>query len=83
MSLESIAKEDNRLETLKALRNRIAKSIDTTTSAREVASLSRNMTNVLRDIAEIEGNAPSSKVEVTLFDAVCAERAASKQATKD
>ena len=83
MSLENIAMEENTLKTLKALRNRVAQSIDSTTSARDVASLSRQLTQILHDIAEIEGNVPAPKMEVTLFDAVSAERAAAKQAAED
>ena len=47
--------QDGRLETLKALRDRLARDIDQTTSKRDVASLALRLQSVLADIDEIEG----------------------------
>ena len=47
--------QDGRLETLKALRDRLARDIDQTTSKRDVASLALRLQSVLADIDGIEG----------------------------
>jgi hypothetical protein len=58
VSLEATARGGDRLATLRALRDRLAKEIDETRSARDVAALSRQLTEVL---AEIEALAPPVK----------------------
>ena len=47
--------QDGRLATLQALRDRLARDIDQTTSKRDVASLALRLQSVLADIDEIEG----------------------------
>lgn len=54
MSLASAASGGDRLGTLRALRDRIAREIDTTQSARDVAALSRQLTDVLAQIEDLE-----------------------------
>lgn len=58
MSLEATARDGDRLRTLRALRDRLAREIDETRSARDVAALSRQLTEVL---AEIDDLAPPVK----------------------
>lgn len=52
-SLARVASAGDRLKTLEALRDRIAEEIDRTRSARDVAALSRQLTDVLAQIEEI------------------------------
>ena len=47
--------QDGRLETLKALRDRLARDIDDCESKRDLASLALRLQSVLTDIDEIEG----------------------------
>lgn len=49
-----VAPKGNELETLKVLRDRLAAAIDETDSARDVAALSRQMTDVLERIEEVK-----------------------------
>lgn len=60
-SLAATASAGDRGATLRALRDRIAKEIDLTNSARDVAALSRQLTEVL---AEIESLPNPEKVSV-------------------
>lgn len=53
-TIERIAEGENDLETLKALRRKIAKALDSTKSARDIASLSRQMITIIEKIAELE-----------------------------
>lgn len=48
------ASTGDHLDTLTALRDRLAHELDVTRSARDVASLSRQLTEVLARIAEID-----------------------------
>ena len=52
--LEKIADQGDDLETLKALRQKIAKTIDESSSGRDIASLSRQLQIVMTQIAEHE-----------------------------
>lgn len=53
-SLLNEAKADNRLNTLKRLRDKVAETIDNTESGRDVASLTCQLRAVLAEIDEIE-----------------------------
>ena len=53
MSLERIAKAGDRLATLRALRDYLARALDDTDSARDQASLSARLTDVLIQIQEL------------------------------
>lgn len=53
--LLTVAKEGNRLETLKRLRDEICDCIDQTVSVREIAPLTRQLVTVLEQIDELEG----------------------------
>lgn len=53
-SLLSEAKGDNRLNTLKRLRDKVAETIDKTESGRDVASLTCQLRAVLAEIDELE-----------------------------
>ena len=54
MNIEQISENGNDLETLKALRRKIAKTIDASNSGRDIAALSRQMQLVMERIKEIE-----------------------------
>lgn len=54
LDIESIAQKGNDLETLKALRQKIAHTIDHTESARDIPSLSRQLQAVMSQITELE-----------------------------
>lgn len=53
-TIERIAESENDLGTLKALRQKIAKALDSTKSARDIASLSRQMVSIIEKISELE-----------------------------
>ena len=57
MSLMEIAAAGVRLDTLRALRDRLAGEIDTCESMRDVAALSLRLMDVLAQIADLEGEA--------------------------
>lgn len=72
MLLHDIASAGDRLETLRVLRNTLAKQIDDSDSARDVAALSRQLTDVLEQIATL---APEKKA-VDPVDEIAQRRAA-------
>lgn len=53
--------DGDRLKSLRALRDRIAETIQVTDSARDLAALSRQMTEVLSQIEALEKRAPEEK----------------------
>ncbi len=53
-TLAEVAADGDRRNTLRVLRDRLAEQIDTTASARDVAALSRQLTDVLSQIEAIE-----------------------------
>lgn len=64
-SLAAVAATGDRGETLRALRDRIATEIDKTASARDVAALSRQLTDVIELIDALpntEAVSPSDEV---------------------
>lgn len=48
--------QKNRLQGLKALRDKLAKELDETHSGRDIASLSRQLRETMEEIEEIEGS---------------------------
>jgi hypothetical protein len=56
-----VAVTGDHLATLRALRDTVAAAIDSTGSARDLAALSRQLTDILARIAEAEGAAPQPK----------------------
>lgn len=52
--ISKVAPSGDRLKTLETLRDVIAETIDGTNSARDIAALSRQMTEVLAEIDEIK-----------------------------
>lgn len=52
--IEKIADKGDDLETLKALRQKIAKTIDESKSGRDIASLSRQLQIVMTQISDLE-----------------------------
>lgn len=69
-TLESVAVAGDRVQTLRVLRDRIAASIDACESDRDLAALSRQLTDVLAQIAEL---APEVK-EVSPLDELASRR---------
>lgn len=57
MPLYTVSRKGNRLEQLKKLRDTLAKAIDTCESMRDLATLSRQYRETIREIEEIEGAA--------------------------
>lgn len=55
MPLYTVSRKGNRLEQLKKLRDTLAKAIDTCESMRDLATLSRQYRETIREIEEIEG----------------------------
>lgn len=55
MPLYTVSKKGNRLEQLKKLRDMLAKAIDKCESMRDLATLSRQYRETIREIEEIEG----------------------------
>ena len=55
MSLTDTPKTGSRIESLRALRNKLAEAIDTCDSGRDLAALSRQYTDVLEQIDELGG----------------------------
>ena len=70
--LPQISETGNRLETLKALRQKVAEAIDKSKSGRDIAALSRQLQIVMVEIEEIEA-ADNLHDEIS---AILAERAA-------
>jgi hypothetical protein len=70
VSVHDAAQADDRRETLVALRNTLALSIDVCESMRDLASLSNQLTVVLAQISEIPNHA-----EVSNADEIAARRA--------
>lgn len=61
--LVTAAKSGDYLATLTALRDRLAEEIANTTSGRDLASLSKQLTDVLREINELPDPAGTSKAD--------------------
>lgn len=78
-SLAAAAKAGARLGTLRALRDRLARQIDGTDSARDVASLSQRLMDVLVQIDELGGGEQAKPKETGLSD--FERRLAERQAT--
>jgi len=54
VSLQEVVAEGDRLASLRELRDKLAFEIDNTTSAREIASLSQRVMDVLAQIEQVE-----------------------------
>lgn len=50
----SAAKSGNQLETLKTLRDKLAQTLDSTQSARDIAPLAKRFADTLEEIARLE-----------------------------
>lgn len=64
--IEKIAQKGDDLETLKTLRQKIAKTIDESQSGRDIASLSRQLQIVMDRISELEEERRVSEGETVL-----------------
>ena len=69
MKLETIAQKGDDLETLKALRQKLAHTIDESKSGRDISSLSRQLQIVMSQITELEEER-KLKEEDTILDIV-------------
>lgn len=58
--LEEITAKGDDLEALEALRQKIARTIDDTTSGRDIAALSRQLVGVMTQIAELKAQRDES-----------------------
>ena len=67
LKIEEVAEKGNNLETLKALRQNIARAIDSSSSGRDISSLSRQLQLVLDRIAELEAQ---QQEEVSVLEIV-------------
>ena len=72
MKLETIAKKGDSLETLKALRDKIANTLDNTKSGRDISSLSRQLQLVLAQIEELEAEKKAEEGD-TVLDMILAK----------
>jgi len=64
-SLVTVTDSGNRLETLVALRHKLATAIEQTESARDIAPLSKQLREVMEEIDTIkQAEAPQAKVTV-------------------
>lgn len=70
MPLYTVSRKGNRLEQLKKLRDTLAKAIDTCESMRDLAALSRQYRETIREIEEIEG----AKDDTDEIGAILAQR---------
>lgn len=66
MKIATAANRGDRLVTLKALRQKIAKAIDDSQSARDIAALSRQLQSILQDIDDIESLIPPEKPQTVM-----------------
>lgn len=64
MSIKHTAASGTRLETLKALRDKLAGQIDDSDSGRDVAALSRQLTDVLIQIEDMEAGRQGSILDI-------------------
>jgi hypothetical protein len=80
MSLVDSAKAGDRLKALEDLRDLLARTIVATESARDVAALSRQLTDVLAKVDEAKAAKPEQKG--TVLDEVNARRADRAARTK-
>ncbi len=69
--LVDVVDNNNELETLKALRMKLAETIDQSSSGRDIAALSRQLTGVTKRITELEEMQPCPATEV--IDSLIAE----------
>jgi hypothetical protein len=75
-SLAAVAATGNRGATLRALRDKLAEEIETCQSGRDLAALSRQLTLVLSEIANLPDEGEKSSA-----DEIAAKRAARRSAT--
>lgn len=66
-SLEEVTEKGDTLASLKALRRKLAKTLDETTGGRDVASLALQLQKVLTAINELHGDETPEKSENTLI----------------
>lgn len=75
-TLAVAAKTGDRLEALRVLRDTIARAIDTCESGRDLAALSRQLTDVLAQIAAL-----APKIEVDVVDEISERRSRRRSST--
>ena len=84
-TLLRVARRGDEKETLEALRDILAERIDTTESARDIATLAKRLLEVGERITELGSKKPESKdarAEVTSFDVIAGRNAKRKKAAK-
>lgn len=80
MSLLDAASGGDRLTALEALRDHLALLAGSSDSARDVAALSGQLTQVLKQIEELQGKAPAA---VSAVDEIAARRKARRKPLKN
>ena len=63
MTITETAEKGDRLETLKALRRKLAETLDETHSGRDIASLTLQMQKVLQQIDDIEDATSGDEID--------------------
>lgn len=76
MSVSEAASSGDRLAALEAVRDRIARELDETAAARDVASLQKGLRETLAEIDELRG--AEAEGPVTALDELVARRASRK-----
>ena len=66
--LPQISESGNRLETLKALRQKVAEAISKSKSGRDIAALSRQLQIIMVEIEEIEGATQNDEISKILAE---------------
>lgn len=74
MSLSEISAQGVRVETLRALRDKLATQIEDTDSGRDVAALSRQLTDVLEQIDKLERAGEGATQGGTVLDELAKRR---------
>lgn len=80
MSLLEAAASGDRLPALEALRDHLALLTGASESARDVAALSGQLTQVLKQIEDLKGNAPAA---VSAVDEIAARRKSRRKPLKN
>ena len=74
-NIVTIADSGDRLETLRALRHKVAETISKSESGRDIAALSRQLREVMAEIEECSNGAPEDvKENLTVLEMVRAKR---------
>ena len=65
-SIEDVTAAGTELEALEALRQKVARTIDASSSGRDIAALSRQLVGIMTRIAEIKAENEEDEIDVLL-----------------